>query len=86
MFNQLTAETKLQDIRLNASYKALLASVFPDRGQQLVNAQLAWIKFRDLNCNFYDNPGGGQMARLEANGSYMRMTAERAQELSRLRK
>ena len=34
--------------------------------KQLLEAQRAWIKFRDTNCDFYYDPDGGTMARVRA--------------------
>jgi uncharacterized protein YecT (DUF1311 family) len=45
-------------------------------------AQRAWIKFRDANCAFLNDPDGGQEARMMANECVLRMTAERANEVA----
>lgn len=82
----ITAEYRVQDARLNRAYKNLASDLTPTRRAQLVEAQRAWIKFRDTNCNFYDDPDGGSMARVDANDCMMRSTEERATELERMKK
>ena len=81
----ITTETQRQDARLNKAYKALMAELPSLRKKQLQEAQRAWIKFRDTNCAFYDDPDGGTLARVNANACMMTATAERASELERLR-
>jgi uncharacterized protein YecT (DUF1311 family) len=48
------------DKRLNRVYQRVVSNVRGERKNFLVNAQLAWIKFRDNNCNFetYLSRGG----------------------------
>jgi uncharacterized protein YecT (DUF1311 family) len=53
MMDCISAEIERQDVRLNRAYKSLMANLTPERKKQLQEAQRAWIKFRDLNCNFY---------------------------------
>jgi uncharacterized protein YecT (DUF1311 family) len=53
----------------------------PPRKKQLHKAQGAWLKYRDANCNFYDDPDGGMLARVNANSCMMNATADRAREL-----
>lgn len=84
MIECIGAETQRQDTRLNKAYKALTASVTPERKKQLQDAQRAWIKFRDNNCGFYYDPDGGSMARVSANDCMMTMTANRAKELENI--
>jgi uncharacterized protein YecT (DUF1311 family) len=74
-------ETKRQDEKLSQSYQKLLASLKPARKAQLVDAQQAWLKYRDLNCAFYDDGSGGKTAGLAASDCIMTMTAKRAAEL-----
>ena len=85
MIECITTEHKLQDARLNKAYKALSADLQPVRKTQLLEAQRAWIKFRDTNCSFYADPDGGSMARVNANDCVMRATTERARELEALK-
>ena len=80
--NECTAaETDRWDKRLNASYKSLLATLNPERKKALVDAEVAWLKFRDSNCDFIFDPNGGTAAGMAANSCVLRMTAERALEL-----
>jgi len=64
MIDCMSAETARQDARLNANYKKLMAKLSAKRKKTLLEAQCAWIKFRDLNCEFYSDPDGGTAARL----------------------
>lgn len=82
MVDCMSAEAEIWDTQLNANYKKLMASLQPDRQTALKGAQRAWIKFRDANCDFAYDPNGGSMARLSANDCFLRMTAERAEELA----
>jgi len=84
MMDCINAEHRRQDAKLNANYRALSARVSQPRRQQLLDVQRAWIRFRDLNCAFYDDPEGGSAARGAANSCFMEATAARAQELTLL--
>jgi uncharacterized protein YecT (DUF1311 family) len=86
MIECIVSENKLQDARLNKAYKGLLADLTPTRKSQLLEAQRAWIKFRDTNCSFYDDPEGGSMARVSAHDCVMRATTVRARELELLKR
>jgi uncharacterized protein YecT (DUF1311 family) len=48
------------DKKLNQSYKRIISGLSGVEKQKLINAQVAWIKFRDNNCDFevYRNRGG----------------------------
>ena len=81
MVECIDAETKRQDARLNKDYKAVVADLNPERKKQLLEAQRAWLKFRDTNCAFYFDPEGGTIARVQAVDCMMTMTASRAKEL-----
>lgn len=81
MVECIDAETKRKDARLNKAYKALVADLNPERKKQLLEAQRAWLKFRDTNCAFYYDPEGGTIARVQAVDCLMTMTANRATEL-----
>ena len=78
------AELERQDAALNANYRALLALLDEKRRKELKEVQRAWIRFRDLNCAFYNDPEGGQAARMAASSCFMFETAARAQELKDL--
>lgn len=78
----IEAETQLWDKVLNDSYKRTMSALPQARRAGLQVAQRAWIKFRDANCTFIDDPDGGQQAHISANECILRMTAERANELA----
>src|SRR5258707_13364449 len=84
MIRCMSDETARQDARLNANYKTLLAKLSANRTKTLLDAQRAWIKFRDLNCEFYYDPDGGTAARLDSNDCFLQETADRAKELKNL--
>lgn len=69
------------DKRLNETFKKVTERVGKDRQAQLLAAQRLWVKYRDANCGFYNDPQGGQAAHLEADTCMLRMTAERTNEL-----
>ena len=81
MNNCILAETRRQDARLNENYKRLISRLATERKKALVEAQRAWIKFRDANCGFYADPEGGSAARVTANECFLNATADRAKEL-----
>jgi uncharacterized protein YecT (DUF1311 family) len=66
MIDCIAAETSRQDIQLNENYKRLTSKISPKRKQGLLDAQRAWMNFRDANCKFYADPEGGTAARLSA--------------------
>ena len=45
-------EYKAADAQLNAAYREFNSKLNPEETAQLKTAQLAWIKFRDANCEF----------------------------------
>jgi uncharacterized protein YecT (DUF1311 family) len=81
MINCMLAETRRQDARLNEVYKRLISKLATERKNALIEAQRAWIKFRDANCGFYADPEGGSSARMAANECILNATADRAKEL-----
>ncbi|HEY4582368.1 MAG TPA: lysozyme inhibitor LprI family protein [Lysobacter sp.] len=76
----ITTEYRRVDARLNAAYRIALRQR-PDRRDALVRAERAWLAYRTANCDYYLDPDGGTLARVEANGCVLRMTAERTAEL-----
>ena len=84
MIDCMSAETARQDARLNENYKRLMSKVSAKRKKTLLEAQRAWIRFRDLNCEFYYDPDGGTAARLAGNDCFLQATADRAKELKNL--
>src|SRR4030095_481512 len=45
-------EYKKADVELNQAYRKLAAMVDGEQKEQLKEAQLAWLKYRDTNCAF----------------------------------
>jgi uncharacterized protein YecT (DUF1311 family) len=84
MMDCISAELKRQDALLNQNYRKLMASLSAGRKKALQEAQRAWIKFRDTNCDFYYDPDGGSAARIDANECLLNATADRAKELAQL--
>ncbi|GLO46708.1 lysozyme inhibitor LprI family protein [Pseudomonas putida] len=80
----IQAETQLQDQRLNRVFKQLMGKL--DAGQQksLRDVQRKWLAYRDGNCQFHVQAGGGTMAQLEGGACVMDMTRDRAAELERV--
>src|SRR5437868_2127442 len=69
----ISAETARQDKSLNAAYKSLQQVIAPARKPKLLDAQRAWLKFRDANCGFQADPDGGTIAGLNASACVMQM-------------
>jgi uncharacterized protein YecT (DUF1311 family) len=86
MINCILAETIRQDARLNENYRRLISRLSEERKKALLEAQRAWIKFRDANCGFYNDPEGGSIARVTANECVLNATSDRATELQLLTK
>jgi uncharacterized protein YecT (DUF1311 family) len=76
-------EYKRADAALNTAYKQLMAKV-EDAGERnaLKASQLAWIKYRDANCEFesYLNKGG-TMYSMVYDGCLTALTEERTRHL-----
>ena len=81
MINCILAETIRQDARLDENYKRLISKLATERKNALVEAQRAWIRFRDANCGFYADPEGGSAARVTAHECLLNATVDRAKEL-----
>ncbi|EBA10641.1 lysozyme inhibitor LprI family protein [Roseobacter sp. CCS2] len=59
---------------------------FAVRDNQVLQAQRAWIAFRDANCTMaYGRHGAGTLRQVSGAACQMRMTAERVFELARYR-
>jgi uncharacterized protein YecT (DUF1311 family) len=84
MIDCISGETKRQDIRLNENYRRLLPKLSLHRKKELLEAQRAWIRFRDANCRFYYDPEGGSLSRVTAAECFLSATADRAKELKQL--
>lgn len=81
MVECMGAETERQDVRLNKAYKDIMAGLSAGRKKQLQEAQRLWLKYRKANCDFYYDPDGGSIARINANDCFLSATASRAKEL-----
>lgn len=79
-------EHEVQDRRLNANYKALMAKLESPRKKQLQEAQRLWLKYVDANCDFYYDPNGGTSARMMSAQCSVNARAQRAIELGDLAK
>jgi uncharacterized protein YecT (DUF1311 family) len=84
MIDCIGAETRRQDVRLNHNYKQLLSKLSARRKRELIEAQRAWIGFRNANCRFYYDPEGGSLSRVTAAECTLNATADRASELKQL--
>ncbi|MBW4560946.1 MAG: DUF1311 domain-containing protein [Mojavia pulchra JT2-VF2] len=70
------------DKKLNQVYKQLLPTLSSSRKQKLINAQQAWIKFRDTNCEFERSQyEGGSVAPTIYFGCLEQTTQQRTQQL-----
>ncbi|HEY8098198.1 MAG TPA: lysozyme inhibitor LprI family protein [Methylobacter sp.] len=81
MVECIGAETERQDVRLNNAYKDIMSGLSAERKKQLQEAQRLWLKYRKANCDFYYDPDGGSIARVNANDCFMSAIATRAKEL-----
>ncbi|WP_255990606.1 lysozyme inhibitor LprI family protein [Chitinolyticbacter albus] len=80
----MNREYAQQDQRVSAAYQVLLAQQGRPRKVQLHDAQQAWLKFRQANCNYYADPNGGNLARVIASDCLLTVTAARVAELEGL--
>ncbi|MBN9561423.1 MAG: DUF1311 domain-containing protein [Alphaproteobacteria bacterium] len=90
MHRCVEAERAHWDARLNAAYRAILATAeFDVRGKtELRDAQRAWLVFRDKACEAEGDlfAAGGTAAPLIAADCTLAETARRAAELERIQK
>lgn len=74
-----------EDARLNKNYRELQAKLEADRRTGLREVQVAWLKFRDLQCDFqaaqYE---GGTMQPLVRSACLTDMTKQRNKDLKYL--
>ena len=80
----IDTEYQRQDQRLNQHYQQVMSSLSSTQKSQLRTVQRKWLTYRDANCQFYADPDGGSLARVEANACLLRMTAKRAEELAQM--
>ncbi|MBZ8178896.1 lysozyme inhibitor LprI family protein [Oscillatoria salina] len=70
------------DRRLNQVYQQLVPRLSSSRKQKLIQAQRAWITFRDASCEFERSEfQGGTIAPAIYNGCLADLTERRTQEL-----
>jgi uncharacterized protein YecT (DUF1311 family) len=79
----LNAELDVQDAELNATYKRVMASLEPDQKPRLLDAQRAWIKFRDAKCDS-ENQTGGTQDRIGGASCLLQVTVRRTVELEQM--
>lgn len=73
---------KAADVVLNQVYKQLVAKLDDEEKVQLKDAQNAWIKYRDTNCDFVaDQYKGGTMRPMIYAGCLEDVTKKRTTEL-----
>jgi len=78
---------KKSDAELNNVYKQLIYRVAKEQKDALIDAQLAWIKFRDANSACWASPNkGGSIYPLIYYGRMKEMTEARTAELRELMK
>ena len=84
--NCITADTNIQDMRLNKAYRNLMnqEKSIP-RKKKIQEAQRLWIKFRDANCNSYADTEGGTLEDLAVRECYRKSTEQRAKELESIK-
>ena len=75
-------EYKAADARLNQVYQQFVSKLDEEEKAQLKNAQLAWLKYRDANCDFVaDQYKGGTMRPMIAAICLADVTNNRTSEL-----
>ena len=75
-------EYRAADARLNQVYREFTAKLDDDEKAQLKNAQMAWLKYRDANCEFVaDQYKGGTMRPMIAAICLTDVTENRTNEL-----
>lgn len=81
MVQCMAAENELQDKKLNARYRAVMAELNAEQQAKLKAAQRAWIAYRDAWCEAqYDNEWGS-LSTIVANNCVMDMTIGRTIDL-----
>lgn len=79
--NCTSEETAKQDARLNRAYKAVIATLNPDRAKEMKEVQNSWLIYRNLVCKFYKDPDGRTSAAINLTGCFLGMTKDRAKDL-----
>lgn len=82
MIDCIGAELKIQDGRLNATYRKTLKGLTPAEAQRLKMAERAWQDFRDADCfSLEDVQQWGSISRVNANRCMLDRTIIRTIEL-----
>jgi uncharacterized protein YecT (DUF1311 family) len=81
MIDCIGAELKVQDARLNATYRKDLAALNPRQKLKLQAAQRAWLAFRNAECASFQDEEWGTISRINANGCVLTMTVRRTIDL-----
>lgn len=85
MNNCAAAELARADTLLNENYRELLRFVGPERAALLREAQRAWIRFRDAECEFQASAvAGGSMQPMVHALCLAELTEKRAAEFGEL--
>lgn len=72
----------IADKKLNQTYQQLISQLSPQRKQRLIEAQRAWISFRDKTCQFESSQMlGGSAEPLLRTTCLTRVTQQRVQDL-----
>ena len=85
--NSLTAEEKDYGKRLATTYQKVIELQTPDNKQVLIEAQRAWLKFQEKNCEFHERVlsfEGGENGKAAAALCQLRTTMQRLGELEAL--
>jgi uncharacterized protein YecT (DUF1311 family) len=80
MVDCLMAQHAHWDKELTIAYQEALKNAGPQQRELLRQAERAWIKYRDANCDYYA-AGEGTIARIDAAVCLRDMTERRAREL-----
>ena len=81
---QSVEEYRASDRKLNAVYSRLAAKLSPASKESLQTAQLAWIRFRDQECEFESiNTVGGSIHSMMVNVCLGRFTNQRIKDIER---
>jgi uncharacterized protein YecT (DUF1311 family) len=80
--SKAAAQAKATDKRLNEVYQQVIKDFNAESKQEIIEAQRAWIKFRDAQAKFEENQyKGGSLAPLVYWNCMTRMTNARIKEL-----
>jgi uncharacterized protein YecT (DUF1311 family) len=72
----------LADKKLNQTYQKLIGQLSPERKKRLIEAQRAWISFRDKTCSFESSQAlGGTAEPLFLTQCLAKVTQQRVQDL-----